>query len=66
MNYLENEELLSNSRKRHSRSKRKVHVQEKHKKMRGIRKVIRITPVILEFCPDLSQRVYPDINLPTM
>jgi hypothetical protein len=27
--------------------------------------MIRITPVILEFCPDLSQRVYPDRNLPT-
>jgi hypothetical protein len=26
--------------------------------------VIRITPVILEFCPDLSQRVKPDMNLP--
>jgi hypothetical protein len=26
--------------------------------------VIRITPAILEFCPDLSQRVYPDSNLP--
>jgi hypothetical protein len=26
--------------------------------------MIRITPVILEFCPDLSQRVYPDRNLP--
>jgi hypothetical protein len=25
---------------------------------------IRIRPMILEFCPDLSQRVYPDINLP--
>jgi hypothetical protein len=29
---------LPNSRKRHFRSKREVHVQEKHKKMRGIRK----------------------------
>jgi hypothetical protein len=27
-------------------------------------KMIRITPVILEFCPDLSQRVKPDRNLP--
>jgi hypothetical protein len=26
--------------------------------------MIRITPIILEFCPDLSQRVYPDRNLP--
>jgi hypothetical protein len=26
--------------------------------------VIRIKPMILEFCPDLSQRVYPDRNLP--
>jgi hypothetical protein len=26
--------------------------------------VIRITPVILEFCPDLSQRVNPDKYLP--
>jgi hypothetical protein len=25
--------------------------------------MIRITPVIPEFCPDLSQRVYPDSNL---
>jgi hypothetical protein len=25
--------------------------------------MIRITPLILEFCPDLSQRVYPDRNL---
>jgi hypothetical protein len=28
--------------------------------------MIRIKPVILEFCPDLSQRVYPDRNLPIM
>jgi hypothetical protein len=27
---------------------------------RGDRPVIRITPMILEICPDLSQRVYPD------
>jgi hypothetical protein len=27
--------------------------------------LIRITPMILEFCPDLSQRVKPDRNLPT-
>jgi hypothetical protein len=26
--------------------------------------MIRITPMILEFCPDLSQRVKPDRNLP--
>jgi hypothetical protein len=26
--------------------------------------MIRITLMILEFCPDLSQRVYPDRNLP--
>jgi hypothetical protein len=26
--------------------------------------MIRITPVILEFCPDLSQQVYLDRNLP--
>jgi hypothetical protein len=26
--------------------------------------MIRIKPVILEFCPDLSQRVYSDRNLP--
>jgi hypothetical protein len=26
--------------------------------------MIRITPMILEFCPDLSQRVNPDRNLP--
>jgi hypothetical protein len=26
--------------------------------------MIRITPVILGFCPDLSQRVKPDRNLP--
>jgi hypothetical protein len=26
--------------------------------------MIRITPAILEFCPDLSQRVNPDRNLP--
>jgi hypothetical protein len=26
--------------------------------------MIRITPMILEFCPDLSQRVYRDRNLP--
>jgi hypothetical protein len=25
--------------------------------------MIWITPLILEFCPDLSQRVYPDRNL---
>jgi hypothetical protein len=28
--------------------------------------MIRTTSVILEFCPDLSQRVYLDRNLPTM
>jgi hypothetical protein len=26
--------------------------------------MIRIKPMILEFCPDLSQRVTPDRNLP--
>jgi hypothetical protein len=26
--------------------------------------LIRITPMILEFCPDLSQQVYPDRILP--
>jgi hypothetical protein len=26
--------------------------------------MIRITPMILNFCPDLSQRVKPDRNLP--
>jgi hypothetical protein len=26
--------------------------------------LIRITPMILDFCPDLSQRVYPNRNLP--
>jgi hypothetical protein len=26
--------------------------------------MITITPMILEFCPNLSQRVYPDRNLP--
>jgi hypothetical protein len=35
-----------------------------HIKRAGPPKVIRITPMILEFCPDLSQRVYPDRNLP--
>jgi hypothetical protein len=27
--------------------------------------MIKITPMILEFCPDLSQRVYPERNLST-
>jgi hypothetical protein len=35
-----------------------VHIGYRHVPM------IRITPVILEFCPDLSQRVYRDKNLP--
>jgi hypothetical protein len=26
--------------------------------------MIRITPMILEFCPNHSQRLYPDRNLP--